>query len=254
MNSLSGKVAIVTGCASHPGIGRSTAVALARAGARVLATDIDETGLFTCVDDILERGGQATGARHDVASEADWVRVVELAVTEYGGLDILVNNAGIAVLKPLDELTLDDWNQQISVGLTSVFLGCKYAAEAMKVGQGGTLINISSVAGLVGSPRCTAYGAAKGGIRLMSKSIALDLARFNIRCNTVHPGIIRTPMQARARGSNRVEDVRVAADRVPLARVGTAEDIAHCILYLASDQASYVTGAEFTVDAGMTAR
>ena len=135
-----------------------------------------------------------------------------------------------------------------------MFLGCKYALEPMKATGGGSIVNLSSVAGLVGLPTCVAYGAAKGGVRIMSKSVAVEAAPHNIRCNSVHPGVIWTNMQAAATGANDPASVPVGPERVPLGRVGEADDIANCVLYLASDEAKYVTGAEFTVDAGMTAQ
>jgi NAD(P)-dependent dehydrogenase (short-subunit alcohol dehydrogenase family) len=178
--------------------------------------------------------------------------VIEATHKAYGRLDVLVNNAGIAVLKPLEELTLADWNRQISVNLTSVFLGCRFAAAPMRASGGGSIVNISSVLGLIGLPGCSAYGAAKGGVRLMSKSIAADLGKDQIRCNSVHPGVIWTGMQEQARGGNRAA-AEEAARGMPLGRVGEPSDIANCVLYLACDESRYVTGAEFTVDAGMTA-
>lgn len=251
MGRVDGKVAIVTGAASNPGLGWSTAHRLAAEGARLVVTDIDEAGAEACAAAIRESGGEAVASRQDVTVEADWAATIELAVSTFGRLDVLVNNAGIAILKPLEALTLDDWNRQINVNLTSVFLGCKYAMPALRAAGGGSIVNLSSVAGLVGLPTCTAYGAAKGGVRLMSKTVAMEGAADNIRCNSVHPGMIWTNMQAQST-SNRPESV----DRqlIPLGRMGSADDIAACVLYLASDEASYVTGAEFTVDAGMTAR
>jgi len=191
-----------------------------------------------------------------VVDESRWLEVIAETVSHFGRLDVLVNNAGIAVLKPISEMSLEDWNKQINVNLTSVFLGCKSAMPEMAKVGGGSLINLSSVAGLVGLPTCVAYGAAKGGVRIMSKSIALEGAADNIRCNSVHPGVIWTNMQAGARGSTNAAGPapeEMVPPGVPLGRVGQPEDIANCILYLASDEANYVTGAEFTVDAGMTA-
>ena len=254
MGRVQDKVAVVTGAASNPGLGRAIAVSLAREGARVLVTDIDGTGVEDCAAVIRAAGGQALAMEQDVTREEDWQAVVARALSRFGQLDVLVNNAGIAVLKPLEELTLADWNRQIEVNLTSVFLGCKHAMAAMRASGGGSIVNISSVAGLIGIARCVAYGASKGGVRLLTKSVALEGAPHDVRCNSVHPGVIWTNMQAQAVGTHDAAQVPVGRDRVPLGRLGMPEDIANCVVYLASDEARYVTGAEFTVDAGMTAQ
>lgn len=257
MGRVEGKVALVTGAASNPGLGWTTAATLAREGARLVVTDIDTEGAEACARAIRAAGGEAVAARHDVVSEADWQATMDLARAQFGNLDVLVNNAGIAILKPLEALTLEDWNRQLAVNLTSVFLGCRYAMAAMRGSGGGSIVNLSSVAGLVGIPTCTAYGAAKGGVRLLSKTVALEGARHNVRCNSVHPGMIWTNMQAQAAGAASARDPapsRSDAGLIPLGRMGAPEDVANCVLYLASDESSYVTGAEFTVDAGMTAR
>ncbi len=252
MGRVEGKVAIITGAASNPGLGYATALALAREGAKLLVTDVDEAGAEGCAAAIRAAGGTAVSLHQDVTSEAGWTEVIGRTVDAHGGLDVLVNNAGIAVLRSLEDLTLDDWHRQIEVNLTSVFLGCKYAIPAMRSSGGGSIVNLSSVAGLVGISTCVAYGAAKGGVRIMSKSIAVEGAADNIRCNSVHPGIIWTNMQAQVTGLQAPQDVH--ASRVPLGRMGEPQDIANCIVYLASDESNYVTGAEFTIDAGMTAQ
>ncbi len=254
MGRVDGKAAIVTGAASNPGLGYATALTLAREGAKVMVTDVDEAGAQACAAAIRDAGGSAEAMLQDVTDEDRWKEVVERTVASFGKLDVLVNNAGIAVLIPIAEMTLADWNRQIEVNLTSVFLGCKYAMPAMQAAGGGSLINLSSVAGMVGIASCVAYGAAKGGVRIMSKSIAVEGAKDNIRCNSVHPGVIWTNMQAEATGQSDPSGVDVSAERVPLGRIGYPEDIANCVLYLASDESNYVTGAEFTVDAGMTAQ
>ncbi len=251
MGRVQDKVAIVTGGASDPGLGRATAVALGLEGARVAVTDIDEPGAERCAEAIRQAGGEAFAMHHDVTDEAAWQRVIARTVDTWGSLDILVNNAGIAVLMPIAEMTLADWNRQIDVNLNSVFLGCKYGMAAMRDSGGGSIVNLSSVAGQVGLATCSAYGAAKGGVRIMSKAVAVEGAPDNIRCNSVHPGFIWTNMQAQASGSS--EPGELSREQVPLGRMGEPQDIANCILYLAADESSYVTGAEFTVDAGMTA-
>ena len=251
MSRVQDKVAIVTGGASDPGLGYTTAVTLGAEGARVVVTDIDEPGAGRCAEAIREAGGEALALHQDVTSEAQWQAVIDRTLEEYGRLDVLVNNAGIAVLMPIAEMTIADWNRQIDVNLTSVFLGCKYGMAAMRDSGGGSIVNLSSVAGLVGIATCSAYGAAKGGVRIMSKTLAVEGAPDNIRCNSVHPGFIRTNMQAQAGAGS--EPRELPREQVPLGRMGEARDIANCILYLASDESNYVTGAEFTVDAGMTA-
>jgi NAD(P)-dependent dehydrogenase (short-subunit alcohol dehydrogenase family) len=253
MGRVQGKVALVTGAASNPGLGRATALALGREGAKLVVTDIDLAGVEKCASEIRAAGGEAIALEQDVTREEGWKAVVARATSTFGRLDVLVNNAGIAVLKLIDDMTLADWNRQIDVNLTSVFLGCKYGMTAMRASGGGSIVNISSVAGIVGLATCVAYGAAKGGVRILSKSVAVEGARHNIRCNSVHPGFIWTNMQAQAQAGRNDPPTSVSTERVPLGRMGAPEDIANCVLYLASDESSYVTGAEFTVDAGMTA-
>ena len=250
MGRVQNKVAIVTGAASNPGLGYATAAALASEGAKVVATDLNAQGAERCAEAIRGAGGEALALGQDVTSEAEWKSVMERTLDAYGRLDVLVNNAGIAVLKRLEDMALADWNRQIEVNLTSVFLGCKAALAPMRAGGGGSIINLSSVAGLVGMATCTAYGAAKGGVRIMSKSIAVEGAADNIRCNSVHPGVIWTNMQAQATGLDAPQ--AVPPERVPMGRMGEPQDIANCVLYLASDESNYVSGAEFTVDAGMS--
>ena len=254
MSRVRGKVALVTGAASDPGLGRAIARALAREGARVVATDVDEPGVRDCAEVIRADGGEALALRHDVTREADWQEVVARALDAFGRLDVLVNNAGIAVLKPLEQLSLADWNRQLEVNLTSVFLGCKHAAAALRRSGGGSIVNLSSVAGMIGLRTCVAYGASKGGVRIATKAVALELARDGIRCNSVHPGFIWTNMQAQATGASDPASVTLGPGRVPLERLGEPRDVAECVLYLASDESRYVTGAEFVVDGGLTAQ
>ncbi len=254
MGRLEGKVALVTGGASNPGLGRSTALRLAEEGATVMVTDVDLAGAQATAQAIVDAGGQAAALHQDVVSESGWADVMANIEDTFGGLDICVNNAGIAVLVPIEDMTLEQWNRQIEVNLTSVFLGCRAAIAAMKKRGGGSIVNLSSVAGLVGLRTCVAYGAAKGGVRIMSKSVAVEAAKYNIRCNSVHPGVIWTNMQAQATGANSADSLDASVMRIPLGRAGEPLDIANCILYLASDESNYVTGAEFVVDAGMTAQ
>lgn len=252
MGRLDGKVVLVTGAASNPGLGRATALRLAQEGARLAVSDVDLEGAEDCANEIIAAGGEAIAFRQDVTSEHAWEDAMDAINDALGQLDVCVNNAGIAVLVPIEDMSLEQWNRQIEVNLTSVFLGCRAAIAEMKKGAGGSIINLSSVAGLVGLQSCVAYGAAKGGVRIMSKSIAVEAAKYNIRCNSVHPGVIWTNMQAQATGVSDPDSLQVSASRIPLGRAGEPLDIANCILYLASDESGYVTGAEFVVDAGMT--
>ena len=253
MSRVEGKVALVTGAASDPGLGRAIALTLAREGARVVVTDVDEPGVREAAEVIRAAGGAALALRQDVTSETGWQDVVARTLAAYGRLDVLVNNAGIAVLKPLEAMTLAEWNRQIEVNLTSVFLGCRAVVDAMRRSGGGSIVNLSSVAGMVGLRTAVAYGAAKGGVRIATKTIAVELARDGIRCNSVHPGFIWTNMQAQAMGTRDPAQVQLGA-LVPLGGLGRPQDIADCVLYLASDESKYVTGAELTVDGGMTAQ
>jgi NAD(P)-dependent dehydrogenase (short-subunit alcohol dehydrogenase family) len=254
MGRLEGKVALVTGGASVPGLGSATAQRFAEEGATVFITDRDGDGAEKVAAGIRAAGGKAEALPHDVTSEADWDRVMAAIEAGQGTLDVLVNNAGIAVLRMLDEFTTADWKLQNSVNLDSVFYGTQRAVKLMrKAGRGGSIINISSVAGLFGVPGCSAYAAAKGGVRLFSKVVALECAKDRIRCNTVHPGMILTNMQGVAQEENAANyDSTMAL--VPMGYMGEPQDIANMNLFLASDEARYITGAEFVVDGGMAAQ
>lgn len=254
MARLSGKIALVTGGASIPGLGSATAKRFAEEGAIVYVTDRDLAGAETVADSIRTAGGQAQAIAHDVTSEADWDRVMAAIEGAHGRLDVLVNNAGIAVLRPIAELTTADWLLQNDVNLHSVFYGTQRAVAMMrKAGGGGSIINMSSVLGHVGGPGCSAYGAAKGGVRLFSKSVAVECAREAIRVNSVHPGMILTNIMAVAQLDN-ADNYDVMVGGIPMGRLGEPEDIANMNLFLASDEARYITGAEFVVDGGMTAQ
>jgi NAD(P)-dependent dehydrogenase (short-subunit alcohol dehydrogenase family) len=254
MGRVSGKVALVTGGASVPGLGSATAQRLAAEGARVFVTDRDDAGAEAVAEDIRKSGGDAVAMAHDVTVEKDWDRVMGAILDKHGRLDVLVNNAGIAVLRMIDALDTPDWMRQIEVNLTSVYYGTRRAVQAMRrVGQGGSIVNLSSVAGQIGVPGCSAYAASKAGVRLFTKTVALETARDKIRVNSVHPGMIWTNMQRLAMADNAAQyDIISAA--IPMGYMGEPLDIANCILFLASDEARYVTGAEFTVDGGLTAQ
>jgi len=258
MPQLAGKVAIVTGGAS--GIGAACAETLARAGAAVLITDIDDRMGGEVVGRIAKAGGKAHYLRHDVRDEATWPGVIAEAETRFGRLDIMVANAGIGIIVPIAEMTLGDWQKQQAINLDGVFLSIKHSIPAMKKAGGGSIVLMSSVAGLRGAPGLAAYSATKGGVRLLAKSVALEHAADNIRCNSVHPGIIATPIwdkiptSASGNGRNAPIDPRErAAISVPLPRVGEAQDIANGVLFLCSEAGNYITGQELVIDGGMTA-
>lgn len=254
---MKGKVVLVTGGAS--GIGLASAEACATEGAVVVISDVNaESG--DAESKRMAEAGLAVGfLRHDVTSEADWRRVVDDVVRRHGRLDVVVNNAGIAVIAPVEQETLEGWRRTQAVNMEGVFLGTREAIRAMKA-RGGSIVNISSIEGLVGDALIPAYNASKGGVRLFTKSAALECARlgYGIRVNSVHPGYVDTPLVAGAMG--RLPPEQAAAlqqdllGRIPLGRVAEPREVAQCVLFLASDEASYVTGAELVVDGGYTAR
>ena len=258
MSQLNGKVAIVTGGAS--GIGEACSETLSREGAAVLITDIDDSLGQRVKARIAGAGGKAYYMHHDVRDEAAWPGVIAEAEKRFGRLDIMVANAGIGIMTPIATMTLADWQRQQAINLDGVFLSIRSALPAMKKAGGGSIVLMSSVAGLRGAPGLAAYSATKGGVRLLAKSVALEHAADNIRCNSVHPGIIATPIWDKiptgAEGSRRNApiDPRERAEKtVPLPRVGVAQDIANGVLFLCTDAANYITGQELVIDGGMTA-
>ena len=253
MGRLEGLITLVTGAGNARGLGAATAQRFAEEGSFVYLTDLDFAGAQGVAQAICDAGGKAEALAHDVTSEASWDDVFATIEKGHGRLDVIVNNAGIAILKPLEALTAADWEKQNKVNLDSVFYGTQRAVALMrKVGQGGSIINLSSIGGLVGVPACAAYGAAKGGVRLFSKVVAMECAAEGIRCNSVHPGMIETAMQDVARTDN-PEGFKEIVAGIPMKRMGTPMDIANMNLFLASEEANYITGAEFTVDGGVTA-
>jgi len=255
MDRVDGKVAVVTGAAY--GIGRAAAGLLAREGAQVAVTDIQSEAGLEAADEIKQRGGHAQYWQLDTTDEQAIQRVFAEVADAFGHLDVLVNNAGIpGVNKPTHEVTLEEWNRVISVNLNGVFLCTKHAIPYMRQAGGGSIINLSSIYGLVGAPDLPPYHAAKGGVRLMSKTDALFYAADGIRVNSVHPGFIWTPMVENVcRELGDVEAARRHLTKLhPIGRLGEPEDIAYGILYLASDEAKFVTGSELVIDGGYTAR
>jgi len=251
MGQVQGKVAIVTGGAS--GIGEACAELLAREGASVVVTDIDDIRGGAVADRITAAGGKAQFRHQDVSEERAWPAIIAAAERQFGGLHIMVANAGIGVLGLVADMSLADWRRQMAVNLDGVFLSVKHAIPAMRRAGGGSIVIISSVAGLRGSAGFGAYCASKGGVRLFAKAAAMECAaaRDNIRVNTVHPGVIDTPIWTRMPGTN-ANPHDIAKLAVPLGVAGTAEDIANGVLYLASDASRHMTGAELVIDGGMT--
>ena len=233
-------------------MGASEARMMSREGAKVVFGDVlDEEGRKVEAE-IHEEGNEAIYIHLDVAKEEDWRAVIEAAVGRYGKLDVLVNNAAILIHNSIEETSEEEWDHVMAVNAKGVFLGTKHAIPAMRSAGGGSIINISSVGGLVGSLEGSpSYSATKGAVRLFTKTTAIQHAKDNIRCNSVHPGAIDTPM---------IRDVLTDPDRLerrmhrlPLKRIGTTEDVAYGVLYLASDESSFVTGAELVIDGGTTA-
>jgi 3(or 17)beta-hydroxysteroid dehydrogenase len=250
MGRVEGKVAIVTGAAS--GLGAADARMLAKEGARVVLTDVNEAA-----GSVLAKELDALFVRQDVSDEASWRALVDQVQQRYGRLDVLVNNAGIAVVADIEHTTTEIWRRTLAVHLDGTFFGCRAAIPAMAAGGGGSIINMSSTAALVGIPPFFAYAAAKGGIRSMTKSIAIHCRgrKNGIRCNSVHPGSIDTPMVqaalAETRGIRLAEAEDPAAARRALG-LGEPDDVANLVLYLASDESKHVNGAELVIDAGDT--
>jgi len=247
---VEGKVALISGGAG--GIGSATAELLAREGASVVIGDLLEQEGHSIEHSIKRSGGQALFINLDVTDGASWDRAVEAAVSNFGKLDILVNNAGISHRAGVEDTSAEAWDRVISVNVKGVFLGTKAAIPAMRIAGGGSIINISSIYGLVGSVTSSAYHASKGAVRIFNKSTAIQYASENIRANSVHPGFVDSPMTRAHHDDSNIHQERVA--KMPLGRMGQPEDIAAGILYLASDESSFVTGAELVIDGGMTAQ
>jgi 3alpha(or 20beta)-hydroxysteroid dehydrogenase len=244
---LDGRVAIITGAAG--GIGAATARRFAGEGASLLLTDADAAGARRLADEL---GDRATSRAHDVASETDWGAVSASALEAHGRIDVLVNNAGVFLAAPLQETTIEDFRRVMEVNTVGVFLGMRAVAPAMIEQRGGSIINVSSVAGLGGSPYLTAYAGSKWAVRGMTKVVARELAPFGVRVNSLHPGQIDTDMNARQREKT-PELLDRLIRRIPLQRIGTPEEVAHATVYLASEESVYVTGSELVVDGGTSA-
>lgn len=256
MGRVDNKTALVTGAAQ--GLGAATAKLIATEGAKVLLTDINHEGVQRQATEINEaQPGAAEALQHDVSDEGAWIRVLDTIRERFGGLNILVNNAGIGSIRSIEDETYDNWKRVHAVDLDSVFLGSKYAIPLMAASGGGSIVNISSISGIIAGHNLAAYNSAKAAVRHLSKSIALHCARKgnNVRCNSVHPAFVDTPiLDGIASGADRSAALEKLARQVPLGRIGRPEDVAYAVLYLASDESAFVTGSEIRVDGGISAR
>ena len=257
MQRVKNKVAIVTGGAS--GLGKSSAKLLAREGAKIVVSDIDEEGGKKVVQQIKEDGGEAIFIKQDVAKEDEWKNVIETTLETYGKLHILANSAGIGLGGTVEDVTLEDWKNLIDINLNGTFLGTKYGIKGMrKTDEGGSIINFSSIEGLIGDPNLPAYNASKGGVTIFTKSAALHCAKqgYGIRINSIHPAYIWTPMVEnflKAQGD--VEEGKKQLESLhPIGHLGEPDDIGYGVVYLASDESKFMTGSELVIDGGYTAQ
>ena len=247
---LEGKVVFISG--GSRGQGAAEAKLFAKEGASVVMGDILEDEGRRLEAEINESGGRALFVKLDVTSESDWQNAIGQTVRAFGKLDVLVNNAAIYSRVPVEDTSVEEWDRIMAVNVKGVFLGTKHSIAEMRKVAGGSIINISSTAGLVGSPRGSAYTASKGGVRLLTKSTAVQYAADGIRANSIHPGPIDTEMIAENIGTP--EGLAQSVARVPLGRVGNVVDVAYGALFLASDESSYMTGSELVIDGGVTAQ
>lgn len=252
MGRVQDKVAIVTGGAS--GVGKADCLLLAREGAKVIVTDIDEKNGQAVAAHIAGQGGTARFVKHDISSEGDWQSLMKLTKENFGGLDILVNNAAILAIGSIEDTSLELWQKILKINAEGYFLGCKCAYAAMKERGGGSIINMSSISGIGGSSSFCAYSASKGAVTAMTRSIAAHsrINHLKIRCNSIHPDGIKTPMvfNLAAQSGGKQSQVRVNEPKQLMARFSEPEDIANLVLFLASDESRMIQGAEMRIDNG----
>ncbi len=250
---LLGKVAIVTGAAS--GIGRASAIAFSREGAKVVVADRNADGGAESVAAIQSAGGTAHFAQVDVAKEVDIRQMIDDAVTRWGRIDVLFNNAGVVLVRSIEQMTEDEWDRVMSINVKAAFLAAKHVVPIMRWNGGGTILNTGSIASFTGQVGTPAYSASKGAIALLTKSLALDLGRDNIRVNCICPGITDTPMLREHLGHGEEGESRIRArlSRVPLGTILSSEDVARAALYLVSEDSAGITGVLHVVDGGLLA-
>ncbi|MEH7123094.1 SDR family oxidoreductase [Bacillus sp. JJ1773] len=247
---LQDKTAIITGAGN--GIGRETAYLFAREGANVVVTDICEEAASNTTEEIKKHGGKSIHIPHNISIESDWENVIAKTLDNFGKINILFNNAGTFLIKPLIDTTLEEWHQLMNINLAGTFLGLKHVIPVMMKQNGGSIINNSSTAGLMGSVGVSLYGASKGAIRILTKHVAMEYAPYNIRANTIFPGFVDTDMM-KYRGEVDQSNKQQQSQGVPLGRIGNSDEVAKTVLFLASDDSSYTTGAEFVIDGGRSA-
>ena len=252
LGRLDNKVAIITGAAS--GMGEATAIMFAKEGAKVVLTDVQEEKIKALASKIIENGGEALAVKHNVASGEDWDTVSQEAKKTFGKIDILINNAGITgdFTKTAETTDEAEWQKVIDINLKSIYLGVNRVIPIMKENGSGSIVNISSIAGLVGSGGAFSYTASKGGARLLSKHVAVNYGPDHIRCNSIHPGTIKTAMSEAS--LSKPEILEHMLKGIPLKYVGDADDIAYACVYLASNESKYVTGSELAIDGGYSAQ
>lgn len=247
MKRLENKIALITGAAK--GMGAEEAKLFAQEGASLIITDIDLEGLNKVEKELSRTGVKVISIKHDVSSESDWIMVAKEAKKAFGKVDILVNNAGILGSEGVEATTLGQWNTVIAVNQTGTWLGMKHIIPLMRKAGKGSIVNIASIYALIGSGNSAAYQASKGAVRILSKTAAVEYAAENIRVNTIFPGAIATPMVAEGLSE---EDLQMLLTAVPMQRIGKPCEVAYGALFLASDESSYVTGAELVIDGGWT--
>jgi len=250
MNRLENKIALITGAAK--GMGEADARLFASEGAALILTDIDKENLDRVAKDLAESGTKVLALRQDVSSEEDWIMVAREAKQTFGRVDILVNNAGIVKMEGIEATSREVWDKIIAVNQTGTWLGMKHIVPLMREAGGGSIVNINSVYGLIGSGTSAAYHASKGGMRVLSKTAAMEFAPYKIRVNTIFPGGVDTGIDTGQPSEQKQAQVEAFLKLIPLGRMGRPLEIANAVLFLASDESSYTTGAELVIDGGWT--